>query len=278
MGILSNNDNRALGNQSPISKSTNGILSRNDTRSQANIISLKSSRSVGKFDTINALNNIVQSGDIDASNQAIRQALQYGVITREQHNKYLVDLNKKVQEQGAKAVQEATSLGAFANEFGNNIVGFGKGVVSGVQQGAGAVFDAGLQAVTSIRDVQRNLDLGKSKEQKDVERLIDVNTAEGYRKWLQQQKDVSGENIAGTSGADIAANRIRLGQGTPDDYLKVGLTGLNVGANAMTLANPIAGATKSLGGTVAKNALNNAIIGAVGGGAQAGANDQNILG
>ena len=227
---------------------------------------------------IDTLNKTLENGNVDTIYKALRDAKTEGTISKEDQVSILDNINKIISEQGASNLKDIYSLGSFAGEFGNTAVNFGKGAVSGLQQGAGAVADTTLQAVISIKDLMRNLDFGTTEARKNLDRMIDVNSSESLRKLLQQQKDISGENILGTSSVDTAANNIRIGKGTADDYAKVGLMGLNVGASAMTFANPIAGFTKTLGGTMAKNAFNNAVVGAIGGGAGAGVNNQDILG
>lgn len=193
----------------------------------------------------------------------------------------------KVEAERAQALQDLADEEALKKQkedekFTWKDVGdFGKTVVSGLQQGAGAVADAGIQASTVINDVKRNFEFGKSKDQKDVERLIEVQNADTMRKGLHGLTDLDNNKITGTSGADESANKIRTGKADLNDVAKVGVTGLNVGANAMMFADPVASFGKGVAGTagktVVKNVVNNAIVGAVGGGAEAGANDRDVL-
>ena len=109
-----------------------------------------------------------------------------------------------------------------------------------------------------------------------------LETAQNARDWIHNQTDFSGDKISGTSGADQAASNINAGHGSLEDWKKLGLTSLNVGASATMFVNPVAGGLKagaeqSALKVAGKNIANNAIVGAVSGGANAGANDQNVL-
>lgn len=226
---------------------------------------------------LDALTQTIRSGDYSKIANALSAARAEGLIDQKQQ----IDIWKQLETGNQASLQSQLkgiySLKNIASTVGETALDMGKGIVSGVQQGAGAVADTALQASGVLGEIKRSLDFTKTKEQKDLERLLTVDTTEGLRKWINQQKDASGESIKGTSNVDVAANNIRLGRGSAEDFKKVGLAGLNVGANATMFVNPVASLSKTIPRTIAKNALNNAIIGAIGGGAEAGTNDRNIL-
>ena len=161
-------------------------------------------------------------------------------------------------------------------EIGGDLV---KQAISNVQQGAGTLADISTQAGTVLNEIKRTpsniaAEVTGDKELKnklDLERLSEVETAKKIQETIRSQKDISGESLKGTSPADEAAMNISQGNGSLDDFTKVGLEGLHVGATATTFVNPLTG------GSVLRDVVQNAAIGAIGGAAQAGVDNEDIL-
>jgi len=70
----------------------------------------------------------------------------------------------------------------------------------------------------------------------DLEKTVD--TGEQLRDKIHEQKDVSGNNIVGTTDVDDAAGKIASGQGDLQDFSKVAAKGLETGLDATMFLNP----------------------------------------
>lgn len=158
-------------------------------------------------------------------------------------------------------------------------IGLGKGAVASIQQGAGLLGDIGVQATTVLNEIKRtpeNIAASitgdeKLKEKLEADRAIDADTAKKFQETIRSQKDITGESFKGTSPADEASQKISQGKGSAENFARVGLEGLNVGATATTFVNPLSG------GSITRDIAQNALTGAIGGGAQAGAEGGDIL-
>ena len=141
-----------------------------------------------------------------------------------------------------------------------------KGIVSGVQQGAGAVADVAIQGGGVIDEVANQI-RGGTEEEKNKRRIKNIENSEQLRKLLHGTKDLSGNSIQGTSYADEAAGKIASGKGDVKDYATVAAAGLDAATGATQFANPTAllrGAAANTGKTglsLAKGVVTNSTKG-----------------
>lgn len=114
----------------------------------------------------------------------------------------------------------------------------GKSIVSGVQQGIGDVADVAVQGggLLNYMGDQYNPFISEQQRQKQIQQ--DMQNSEGLRAAIHGVKDVGGNNIVGTSGADQAAGNIAAGRGSVQDYATVAGQGLQTGLDATQFFNP----------------------------------------
>ena len=133
----------------------------------------------------------------------------------------------------------------------------GSKMVAGVQQGAGRVADVAVQGGALLDEAANQLQGGSEKE-KQQRRLKNLEGTEKLRDLIHSQKDIRGESISGTKGADEAASKIASGNGDVKDFARVAGEGLEVGLDATQFANPTSllkgGVTATAGSSVARNA------------------------
>nr|DAP55941.1 MAG TPA: hypothetical protein [Caudoviricetes sp.] len=134
-----------------------------------------------------------------------------------------------------------------------------KGVGAGIQQGAGklasAVVDTGEAAALASNQIVNAFD--QDTNAKAGKAIMD--SAEGARKWIRDQKDITGKNIEDTTKAKEAGDRIGQGKGDARDWATITGDALDAASTATGFINPtrlaVDGAEltgKALAGQIAK--------------------------
>ena len=134
-----------------------------------------------------------------------------------------------------------------------------KGVGAGIQQGAGklasAVVDTGEAAALASNQIVNAFD--QDTNAKAGKAIMD--SAENARKWIRDQKDITGKNIEDTTKAKEAGDRIGQGKGDARDWATITGDALDAASTATGFLNPtrlaVDGAEltgKALAGQIAK--------------------------
>lgn len=134
-----------------------------------------------------------------------------------------------------------------------------KGVGAGIQQGAGklasAVVDTGEAAALASNQLVNAFD--QDTNAKAGKAIMD--SAESARKWIRDQKDITGKNIEDTTKAKEAGDRIGQGKGDARDWATITGDALDAASTATGFLNPtrlaVDGAEltgKALAGQIAK--------------------------
>lgn len=179
-------------------------------------------------------------------------------LTYEEEQKQQQEQKRQEEEKKKKEEEEKKK-----NDWlGNGLKWLGdaaKGVGAGVQQAAGkaasAVVDTGealglaANQVANAFDQDTNAKAGKA--------IMD--TAENARKWIRDQKDITGKNIEDTTKAKEAGDRIGQGKGDARDWATITGDALDAASTATGFLNPtrlaVDGAEltgKALAGQIAK--------------------------
>lgn len=142
------------------------------------------------------------------------------------------------------------NLPNIGRELGN----FGRTIGAGIQQGAGAIADVAAQGGGILGELGNATNPFKTAVQKEKDAGKSLQSTEALRAFLNQQKDIEGQNIVGTRDVDENARRIATGQGTMQDVLAVGGKGLQIGADATGFVSPV-----GLAGSSVRNAAKFAV-------------------
>jgi len=135
---------------------------------------------------------------------------------------------------------------SFLDQLLGNLGNFAKTVGAGVQQGAGGLADLAVQGGGVIGDLGIKTNPFLNAQQKAAQTLeLDKSLASGkgaeqFRKLIQSQKDIEGNNIIGTSDVDESATKIATGRGDIKDILNVAGKSAQLGIDATSLLNPVA--------------------------------------
>lgn len=160
----------------------------------------------------------------------------------------VIDEKKKQEEEDKKSPVQKMLEG---------IGDFGSKVAAGVQQGASKVADTAIQGGALLDEAANQLK-GGSDEEKAQRRAKNLSGTEKIREWLHSQKDIRGDNLEGTKGAEEAVSKIASGKGDIKDFARVAGEGLDVGLNATQFMNPTSllkgGVKAAAGSSVARNA------------------------
>ena len=167
------------------------------------------------------------------------------------------------QQQEQKRQEEEKKKKEEKNDWlGNGLKWLGdtaKGVGAGIQQGAGklasAVVDTGEAAALASNQIVNAFD--QDTNAKAGKAIMD--SAEGARKWIRDQKDITGKNIEDTTKAKEAGDRIGQGKGDARDWATITGDALDAASTATGFLNPtrlaVDGAEltgKALAGQIAK--------------------------
>lgn len=179
-------------------------------------------------------------------------------LTYEEEQKQQQEQKRQEEEKKKKEEEEKKK-----NDWlGNGLKWLGdtaKGVGAGIQQGAGklasAVVDTGEAAALASNQIVNAFD--QDTNAKAGKAIMD--TAENARKWIRDQKDITGKNIEDTTKAKEAGDRIGQGKGDIRDWATVTGDALDAGSTLTGFINPtrmaVDGAEltgKALAGQIAK--------------------------
>nr|DAF21505.1 MAG TPA: MAEBL protein [Caudoviricetes sp.] len=179
-------------------------------------------------------------------------------LTYEEEQKQQQEQKRQEEEKKKKEEEEKKK-----NDWlGNGLKWLGdtaKGVGAGIQQGAGklasAVVDTGEAAALASNQIVNAFD--QDTNAKAGKAIMD--SAEGARKWIRDQKDITGKNIEDTTKAKEAGDRIGQGKGDARDWATITGDALDAASTATGFLNPtrlaVDGAEltgKALAGQVAK--------------------------
>ena len=179
-------------------------------------------------------------------------------LTYEEEQKQQQEQKRQEEEKKKKEEEEKKK-----NDWlGNGLKWLGdtaKGVGAGIQQGAGklasAVVDTGEAAALASNQLVNAFD--QDTNAKAGKAIMD--TAEGARKWIRDQKDITGKNIEDTTKAKEAGDRIGQGKGDARDWATITGDALDAASTATGFINPtrlaVDGAEltgKALAGQIAK--------------------------
>lgn len=179
-------------------------------------------------------------------------------LTYEEEQKQQQEQKRQEEEKKKKEEEEKKK-----NDWlGNGLKWLGdtaKGVGAGVQQAAGklasAVVDTGEAAALASNQIVNAFD--QDTNAKAGKAIMD--SAEGARKWIRDQKDITGKNIEDTTKAKEAGDRIGQGKGDTRDWATITGDALDAASTATGFLNPtrlaVDGAEltgKALAGQIAK--------------------------
>lgn len=179
-------------------------------------------------------------------------------LTYEEEQKQQQEQKRQEEEKKKKEEEEKKK-----NDWlGNGLKWLGdtaKGVGAGIQQGAGklasAVVDTGEAAALASNQLVNAFD--QDTNAKAGKAIMD--SAENARKWIRDQKDITGKNIEDTTKAKEAGDRIGQGKGDARDWATITGDALDAASTATGFINPtrlaVDGAEltgKALAGQIAK--------------------------
>lgn len=179
-------------------------------------------------------------------------------LTYEEEQKQQQEQKRQEEEKKKKEEEEKKK-----NDWlGNGLKWLGdtaKGVGAGIQQGAGklasAVVDTGEAAALASNQIVNAFD--QDTNAKAGKAIMD--SAEGVRKWIRDQKDITGKNIEDTTKAKEAGDRIGQGKGDIRDWATVAGDAIDAGSTLTGFLNPTRLAVdgteltgKALAGQIAK--------------------------
>lgn len=146
------------------------------------------------------------------------------------------DSRSQQQQDAAKKKKKKDEESNSLTDVISGLADFGKGVVSGIQQGAGHVADVALEGGALLGSIGQS-DKTVQEQMRNTERL---------RQKIHGMADISGNKIEGTTGVDQAAGRIASGKGSGRDFASVGGKALETGLDATQFINPAAAVGKEV--------------------------------
>ena len=179
-------------------------------------------------------------------------------LTYEEEQKQQQEQKRQEEEKKKKEEEEKKKndwLGNGLKWLGDTAKGVGAGVQQAAGKAASAVVDTGealglaANQVANAFDQDTNAKAGKA--------IMD--TAENARRWIRDQKDITGKNIEDTTKAKEAGDRIGQGKGDARDWATITGDALDAGSTLTGFINPtrmaVDGAEltgKALAGQIAK--------------------------
>ena len=127
-----------------------------------------------------------------------------------------------------------------------SLVDMGTGIASSLQQGAGLVGDVALEGGNVLKQLGTDTNPFIDQQTKDAQTIDNTNTTQALRDTLHGFKDLSGNNIGGTSDVDQNATNIAMGRGNAQDFAAVAGKGLETAVDATSLLNPAEAAVNGL--------------------------------
>lgn len=185
------------------------------------------------------------------------------------------------QEAEEKKKKEEEDKKGLLQKVGEGAADLGSKIGAGIQQGLGKVADTAIQGGAVLDEVANQIK-GGTEEEKNARHVKNLEGTEKLREWLHSQKDIRGEEISGTKGAEEAASKIASGNGDIKDFARVAGEGLDVGLSATQFANPTSllrgGAKATAGSSIARGAAGEAVEVTVKDAAKVAAKDAALFG
>nr|DAX66902.1 MAG TPA: hypothetical protein [Caudoviricetes sp.] len=179
-------------------------------------------------------------------------------LTYEEEQKQQQEQKRQEEEKKKKEEEEKKKndwLGNGLKWLGDTAKGVGAGVQQAAGKAASAVVDTGEALALASNQVVNAFD--QDTNAKAGKAIMD--SAEGARKWIRDQKDITGKNIEDTTKAKEAGDRIGQGKGDIRDWATVTGDALDAGSTLTGFINPtrlaVDGAEltgKALAGQIAK--------------------------
>lgn len=179
-------------------------------------------------------------------------------LTYEEEQKQQQEQKRQEEEKKKKEEEEKKKndwLGNGLKWLGDTAKGVGAGVQQAAGKAASAVVDTGEALALASNQVVNAFD--QDTNAKAGKAIMD--SAEGARKWIRDQKDITGKNIEDTTKAKEAGDRIGQGKGDIRDWATVTGDALDAGSTITGFINPTRLAVdgteltgKALAGQIAK--------------------------
>lgn len=179
-------------------------------------------------------------------------------LTYEEEQKQQQEQKRQEEEKKKKEEEEKKKndwLGNGLKWLGDTAKGVGAGVQQAAGKAASAVVDTGEALALASNQVVNAFD--QDTNAKAGKAIMD--SAEGVRKWIRDQKDITGKNIEDTTKAKEAGDRIGQGKGDIRDWATVTGDAIDAGSTLTGFLNPtrlaVDGAEltgKALAGQIAK--------------------------
>lgn len=179
-------------------------------------------------------------------------------LTYEEEQKQQQEQKRQEEEKKKKEEEEKKKndwLGNGLKWLGDTAKGVGAGVQQAAGKAASAVVDTGEALALASNQVVNAFD--QDTNAKAGKAIMD--SAEGARKWIRDQKDITGKNIEDTTKAKEAGDRIGQGKGDIRDWATVTGDAIDAASTATGFINPtrlaVDGAEltgKALAGQIAK--------------------------
>lgn len=179
-------------------------------------------------------------------------------LTYEEEQKQQQEQKRQEEEKKKKEEEEKKKndwLGNGLKWLGDTAKGVGAGVQQAAGKAASAVVDTGEALALASNQVVNAFD--QDTNAKAGKAIMD--SAEGARKWIRDQKDITGKNIEDTTKAKEAGDRIGQGKGDARDWATITGDALDAASTATGFLNPtrmaVDGAEltgKALAGQIAK--------------------------
>lgn len=179
---------------------------------------------------------LASAGDTVSKQAVSKLPAQFNAAAQPQFSVQALNNRQAADQIQARAKADVFNPAKIISDIGKGASDLGRGLVSGLQQGAGVLGDVATQAGSVVANpIAKILN-------PDVAKYVDqatVDYTDPLRRNIQNLKDVSGNKIVGTSNVDKNAMNIATGRGTPQDFAAVAGKGLEAGIAATTLANPV---------------------------------------
>ena len=179
-------------------------------------------------------------------------------LTYEEEQKQQQEQQRQAEEKKKKEEEEKKKndwLGNGLKWLGDTAKGVGAGVQQAAGKAASAVVDTGEALALASNQVVNAFD--QDTNAKAGKAIMD--SAEGARKWIRDQKDITGKNIEDTTKAKEAGDRIGQGKGDIRDWATVTGDAIDAGSTLTGFINPTRLAVdgteltgKALAGQIAK--------------------------
>ena len=179
-------------------------------------------------------------------------------LTYEEEQKQQQEQQRQAEEKKKKEEEEKKKndwLGNGLKWLGDTAKGVGAGVQQAAGKAASAVVDTGEALALASNQVVNAFD--QDTNAKAGKAIMD--SAEGARKWIRDQKDITGKNIEDTTKAKEAGDRIGQGKGDIRDWATVTGDAIDAGSTLAGFINPTRLAVdgteltgKALAGQIAK--------------------------